>query len=94
MRKFGTDKPELMSFTLGDSSKVYNLPLAASMPATKLSEMQQISKEGDEAAFAFQLNLLRDYIGDAVDTLTAGDVKAIYEAWVEESSKQGAEVGE
>lgn len=94
MRKFGTDKPELMSFTIGDSDKVYTIPLAASMPATLLSEMQQISKEGDEAAFKFQLDMLRKYIGNAVDKLTALDVKDLFDAWVEESNKQGAEVGE
>ena len=94
MRKFGTDKPELMSFTLGDSDKVYTIPLAASMPAVILEEMQDISAKGEGELFRFQLALIRKYIGEAADTLTAGDVRDIINAWAEESVKQGAEVGE
>ena len=37
MRKFGTDAPEFLEFTLGDSEKVYKMPLAASMPMDMLS---------------------------------------------------------
>lgn len=95
MRKFGKDKPELMAFTLGDSEKVYTIPLAASMPATLILEMQESYKGGNEAAFKFQLELLRKYIGDeAVDQLTAQDVRDIIDAWADESSKQGATPGE
>lgn len=94
MRKFGKDKPELMSFTLGNSKKVYTIPLAASMPATLILEMQKAYKGGDVAAFEFQLNLLKKYIGEAADELTAGDVRDIFDAWTEDSKEQGAEVGE
>ena len=94
MRKFGKDKPELMSFTLGNSKKVYNIPLAASMPATLILDMQKAYKEGESAAFEFQLNMLRKYIGEAADELTAGDVRNIIDAWAEYSKEQGAEVGE
>lgn len=94
MRKFGTDKPELMSFKLGDSEKVYTIPLAASMPATLLAEMQEAANKGEGEYYKFQLDMLRRYIGEAVDTLTAGDVGDIMNAWVIESSGQGAEVGE
>ena len=95
MRKFGTDKPELMSFKLGDSEKVYTIPLAASMPAVILQEMQKVSSKGEGEVFDFQLDLIRKYIGDkAADTLTAGDVRDIMNAWAEESTQQGAEVGE
>lgn len=94
MRKFGTDKPEVMSFTLGNSKKVYNLPLASSLPISTVTEMQKASEEGDYAMFEFQLKLLRQYVGDVIDTLTAGDVRDIFIAWNEESSKQGADAGE
>lgn len=94
MRKFGKDKPELMSFNLGNSKKVYNIPLAASMPATLILKMQEAYKEGEAAAFAFQLDLLKKYIGDAADNLTAGDVRDIFNAWAADSAEQGAEPGE
>lgn len=94
MRKFGKDKPELMSFMLGDSEKVYTIPLAGSMPATLILEMQESYKGGDAAAFKFQVELLRRYIGDAVEELTTSDVREIIVAWGEESSKQGATPGE
>ena len=42
MRKFGTDKPDLMEFQIGDSDKVYTMPLAASLPAKLLVEMGEI----------------------------------------------------
>lgn len=94
MRQFGKDKPELMSFKLGDSEKVYTIPLAASMPATQILCMQKAYKEGDAAALEFQIEMLRKYIGDIADDLTAGDVRDIINAWGVESSKQGAEPGE
>ena len=94
MRKFGTDKPELMSFTLGDSDKVYKIPLAASMPGSLMLEMKEAYEEGDVAAFKFQIELLRRYIGDVVDKLTAGTIRDIIEAWGIESSEQGATPGE
>ena len=93
MRKFGKDKPELMAFKIGDSEKVYTIPLAASMPAGILIEMSEES-ENDTEAFKFQYNLLRRYMGEDADNLTASDIRNIIEAWYEESEKQGAEVGE
>lgn len=93
MRKFGTDAPEFMAFTLGESEKVYKIPLAASLPVQVLINMNKSMK--DEASMMeVQLDFLRKYIGDAADTLTAGDVGAIWKAWSEESTKQGATVGE
>ena len=59
MRKFGKDKPELMSFMLGDSEKVYTLPLAASMPATLILQMQKSYKTDDATALEFQIEMLR-----------------------------------
>ena len=94
MRKFGTDKPEFMAFTLGDAKKVYKIPLAASMPADAILKLQEAYNEGAAAAFRYQLDLLRKYMGDAVEKLTAGDISDIYKAWEEESGTQGAEPGE
>jgi len=94
MRKFGTDKPDLMKFQLGDSDKVYTIPLAASMPANVLIEMGEVEDNSTEA-FKLQFRLLKRYIGDAADDLTAGDVRDIFEAWREASEEeQGAEAGE
>lgn len=94
MRKFGNDAPQFMAFTLGDGEEVYKVPLAASMPMDTLLELYDASDEGGTRALKFQVELLRRYIGDAVDALTAGDVSAIYAAWNEESAKSGAEAGE
>lgn len=94
MRKFGTDKPELMSFTFGNSKKVYNIPLAASVPAPVILEMNQEYKKGEMEAFEWQVKFLRTYVGDLVDSMTTGDIKDIFDAWMIESSGQGAEVGE
>jgi hypothetical protein len=94
MRKFGNDAPQFMAFTLGDGEDVYKVPLAASMPMETLLELQEAADEGGTKALRFQVELLRRYIGDAVDSLTAGDVSAIYAAWNEESAESGAEAGE
>ena len=94
MRKFGTDKPELMSFTFGNSDKVYNIPLAASVPAPTILEMNDEYKKGEMEAFAWQVKFLRTYVGELVDEMTTGDIKDIFDAWMVESSGQGAEVGE
>ena len=94
MRKFGTDAPEFMAFTLGDGETVYKLPLAASLPMPTLIEMDDAAAKGDAEALRFQFELLRRYIGDAADGLTGGDVRAIYQAWNEESLNQGATPGE
>lgn len=94
MRKFGKDKPELMSFTFGDSEKVYSIPLAASVPAPTILEMNDEYKKGEMEAFAWQVKFLRTYVGELVDEMTTGDIKDIFDAWMAESSGQGAEVGE
>lgn len=94
MRKFGTDAPQVMAFTLGDSKEVYELPLAASMPMSVLLEMGQAASKGDNEILQYQFDLLRRYIGERADTLTAGEVRDIYAAWNEESTNQGAQPGE
>ena len=94
MRTFGTDAPQFMSFKLGDGDTVYNLPLAASLPMTALLEMGEAAVKGDAAALRCQFDLLRRYMGEAADELTAGQVREIFAAWTEESSRQGATPGE
>ena len=94
MRKFGTDAPEFMEFTLGGSENVYRMPLAASMPMDTLIELQEATAKGGAESLRFQMNLLRRYIGDAADTLTASAMTEIYTAWNEESAKVGADAGE
>lgn len=94
MRRFGTDKPELMPFNIGESKKVYKMPLAASMPASTILRLQKSYQQGEAEAFEAQIEILRTYIGDIVDTLTAGDIRDIFDAWREESADQGAEPGE
>lgn len=93
MRKFGIDKPELMKFQIGDSDKVYTMPLAASMPASVLIEMSEVADD-ESKVFKFQFELLKRYISEAADSLTAGDIRDIMNAWYKESADQGAEVGE
>ena len=58
MRKFGTDKPDLLQFQLGDSDKVYTIPLAASLPANELIEMGEVENSNTEA-FKLQYRLLK-----------------------------------
>lgn len=92
MRKFSTDAPEFFSFKIDDSDKVYKVPLAASMPAGILLSMQDADQGGD--SFRAQMNMLRRYMGDDVDELTAQTISDILQAWAEASKDQGATVGE
>jgi len=94
MRKFGTDAPEFLEFQLGEGDEIYRLPLAASMPMEKMVGLQEAVNKGQAESLRYQLDLLRGYIGDAADALTAGDMTAIFTAWSEESAKQGATPGE
>ena len=93
MRKFGTDKPDLMEFQIGDSDKIYSIPYPASLPAPLLIEMSEL--EGNDVdAFKFQYKILKMYIGDIVDTLTSKDIAEIIGEWYKGAEEQGAEVGE
>lgn len=98
MRSFCKDRPEVMSFTLGNSKKVYTMPLASSMPidmVLRASEIQSLS--GDAKAhesLKFQRDLVGRYIGDKVHELSAGEVQEIFAGWAEESKLGGATLGE
>ena len=86
MRKFTTDAPEFFVFQLEDSEEVYKIPVAASMPYKTL----YLTRNG----FAGQVEMLRAYMGDVVDELTAGVLTEILEGWSDEGRKQGASPGE
>lgn len=94
MRTFGTDAPEFMSFKLGDGETVYQIPLASSMPMSELNALGKETSKGGDAATDAELALLRKYIGPIADELTAATVLEIFAAWLEESTKQGATLGE
>ena len=98
MRKFGTDSPEFMEFTIGKSKKIHNLPLAASMPmsvAVRFAEIAALDEDAQGAESAkLQLELLRRYVGEEAEQLTSGQVAEIFNAWAEESNAQGATPGE
>lgn len=86
MRRFGTDAPEFMAFQIADSEEVYKIPLAASMPSKSLLKIN--------GSFESQIEMLRDFMGDVVDELSAGTLNEILKAWSAASKDQGASVGE
>ena len=92
MRSFGNDAPELFCFQITGDKKVYKVPLAASMPYSVLKKMQ--SAKSDDGKFDAQVEMLRKYMGEAVDELDAMTLGSILKAWAEASNSQGAEVGE
>ena len=90
MRTFGKDSPEFMAFKLGDSEKVYKMPLASSIPMSELLELSEAAAKGGSHILRCQLELLRKYIGKKADELTAQDVADIFAAWNDESAGTGA----
>ena len=92
MRQFGKDAPDFFCFQIKGDKKTYKIPLAASMPYSILKQMQDHSNAPDE--FDVQVDMLRKYIGSVVDELSATTLSDILKAWSEESSKQGATMGE
>lgn len=92
MRRFGREKIEYFEFQLEDSEQVYKVPLAASMPFTILNRMKEAANT--EERFPVQVDMLRHYMGDVVDELTASTLSEILAAWGEESANAGASVGE
>lgn len=91
MRKFGQNNVNYFEFQIEGSDEVYKIPLAANMPFSILNNMNNASEED---RFTMQVEMLRKYMGDAVDDLTAGTLSDILEAWGEESMKAGASLGE
>lgn len=92
MRTFGRELTEYFEFQLEGDDKTYRIPLAAAMPFGVLNKIQKASKTED--SLAIQVEMLRKYMGDIVDELPVGVISGILQAWVEESAKAGASVGE
>lgn len=92
MRTFGRELTEFFEFQLEGDDKTYRIPLAAAMPFGVLNNIQKASKSED--SLAIQVEMLRKYMGDVVDELPVGVISGILQAWVEESAKAGASVGE
>ena len=92
MRTFGRELTEYFEFQLEGDDKTYRIPLAAAMPFGVLNRIQKASKSED--SLAIQVDMLRKYMGAVVDELPVGVISGILQAWVEESAKAGASVGE
>lgn len=86
MRTFGTDAPKFFTFKVEGSEEVYKVPFAASMPMKVLRTL--------DGTFTSQVEMLRLYMGDVVDDLTAGTLTEILKGWAAEGKEQGASVGE
>lgn len=89
MRTFSTDAPEFFVFKIEGSDEVKKIPLAGSMNNRELLAFEETG--GD---YRKQLEWLRNYIGEAIYELSPTTTAAIMKAWMEESSKSGASVGE
>ena len=91
MRTFGETK-KYFEFKLEGNDKLYRIPLAASMPARLLIMMQEADKHGE--GFNGQMAMLKRYMGDDADELSAEVATNILQAWAKESENNGATVGE
>ena len=92
MRTFAKSGTSFFEFQLEGEEQVYKIPLAADMPMTVLNSMYEASNTGDR--FMSQVEMLRKYMGDVVDELSAGTLSDILRAWSDESTRAGASVGE
>ncbi len=92
MRTFGRELTEFFEFQLEGDDKTYRIPLAAAMPFGVLNKISKASKTED--SLSIQVEMLRKYMGDVVDELPVGVISGILQAWVEESARAGASVGE
>jgi hypothetical protein len=92
MRTFPKSGTSYFEFQLEGEEQVYKIPLAADMPMTVLNDMCEASNTGDR--FMSQVEMLRKYMGDVVDELSAGTLSDILRAWSDESTQAGASVGE
>ena len=89
MRTFSTDAPEFFVFKIEGSEEIKKIPLAGSMNNRDLLAFEETG--GD---YRKQVEWLRRYIGEAIDELSPATTAAIMKAWMEESAKSGASVGE
>ena len=79
----------MLEFTLGDSTDVHRIPLAAYLPYTFVKRMKSMSM-GD-LAFA----IIDEFCPELSDdpSLDLATIKAIHDAWDEASRKDGADSG-
>ena len=100
MRTFGTDKPEFFTFKLEGFDETYSIPLMASLPVQLSSRFADIYEMGNpddknNAAFRLQVDILAKYLpADAMEAIDAATMGAIFDAYIDASSEQGAEAGE
>lgn len=99
MRNFGTDKKKDVQFTLGDDPTIYAVPLLPYVPLVHINAISKANLIEDEDARAVAridavIDMLRLYLGDKVDTLTADNVTEIFDALNEASEQEGAGLGE
>lgn len=83
MVRYDFPAPEHFEFAIGDEE--YRLPVLTQVPMSRLLGIE------DGRA---QLDLLREYMGDAVDALPAQMVAGIFADWSAFSGEQGATLGE
>lgn len=89
MRTFSTDAPEFFVFKIEGSDEIRKIPLAGSMNNRDLLDFEDTG--GD---YRKQVEWLRRFIGDAIYELDPATTAAVMKAWMEESAKTGASVGE
>lgn len=89
MRTFKVDNPEFYCFQIDGSEAVYRIPLMGSMNNKEARAFEET--DGD---YMKQVEWIRTYIGDIVDTLQVGVTSEIISEWASESKGQGASVGE
>lgn len=89
MRTFSTDAPEFFAFKIEGSEEIRKIPLAGSMNNRDL-----LSFEDTGGDYRKQVEWLRRFIGDVVYELDPATTAAVMKAWMEESAKPGASVGE
>lgn len=93
MRTFGAEAAKYFEFKLAGDDTIYKIPLLANMPYGQIIKMN--NARGREDRFQAQVDMLRAYMGDVVDTIDANTLSDIALAWIEESNnRQGATVGE
>ena len=86
MKTIRSEKGYAFDFALEGDETVYSLPLMSALPLAQLREMAAANAEpdGDKKALAIidaELHILRGVMGEKADTLTAEQVRLIFDAW-------------
>lgn len=59
---------------------IFEVPLPGSLPLVKMRELSKLEL-GSEAAIDWTIAFFREYLGDALDELSADDFRGLIEAW-------------